>query len=33
MSLAAMKTSLTRVGIDPASYFPYVELKSPNELG
>ena len=24
MSLAAMKTSLTRVGIDPASYFPYL---------
>ena len=33
MSLAAMKTSLTRVGIDPASYLPYLELKSLNELG
>ena len=33
MSLAAMKTSLTWVGIDPASYFPYHELKSLNELG
>ena len=30
MSLAAMKTSLTWVGIDPASYFTYLELKSLN---
>ena len=32
MSLTAMKTSLTRVGIDPPSYFPYLELKSLNPI-